>query len=270
MAELENVSGSTPADATSQQPPAAATSAVPASQVATPPVTPFSATTEDRSTWVPPHRLRETRESAIREAQTQFAHREAEIRAEAQRYKEQVQRLVGVGPQQDPEVDAVRQQFGKLYPGLAKMEDKVAALEQLLERAGDLESVTNHHWNDYGRQTIDRLFTQTQTALGAPLSEDGKKTLHSMFVGYVQQSPEMVNRYTNDPTIVDDFVRAITSNLVDPARRAASATVQTRTGSTLPQDSGSGALPVAPSGPKPTNLDERAAQGWALWNNRKA
>lgn len=259
----------TPADATPQQPPAAATPAAPAPQAAIPPAPPVSATTDDRSNWVPSYRIREAREAAAREAQAQFAQREAEIRAEAQRYRDQVQRLVGVTPQADPEVEAVRQQFGKLYPGLAKMEEKVAQLEQLLERAGDMESQQNHYWTSYGRQTVDRLFDQAQTALGAPLSEEGKRMLHASFVGFVQSSPEMTNRYSQDPSIVDDFVKAFTSNLIDPTRRSASAVVQQRTGTPLPQDT-PGGLPPSTPGPKPSNLDERAAQGWALWNNRKA
>jgi hypothetical protein len=264
MAE-ELVTGNAEPAATPQATPAPATPGAFAPQAVTPPAAPVSATTEDRSNWVPPYRIRETRESALREAQAQYAQREAQIRQEADRYKEQVQRLVGVGPQPDPEVDAVRQQFGKLYPGLSKLEERTAQLEALLERAGDLESQTSHYWTAYGRQTVDRLFETAQAAIGAPLTEEGKRMLHSSFVGFVQSSPEMTERYANDPSIVNDFVKAFTSGFIDPARRAASATVTGRAANTaLPQDTPGGAPRVQP-GPQPTNMDERAAQAWTMY-----
>lgn len=231
---------------------------------------PVSATTDDRSNWVPPHRLRETREAALREAQSQFATREAEIRREAEQYKSQLHALVGVQPPQNPEVQTVKSQFANLFPGLAKMEERSAQLEQLLERSGDLQSQNDHYWQSYGRSTMDRLFSKASESLGAPLTDEGKRQLHASFTGYVQSSPELIERYSNDPTLVEDFWKAFTSSFIDPARRAATATVVGRAaaGSALPQDI-PGGVPRTTPAPQPANLDERADQAWALYNQNK-
>lgn len=247
--------------------PAEATPSAPAAPVtATPPTaTPAAATPAAPEAMVPSYRIRETREAALREAQTRYESQIAAQRAETERYQAQLRALVGVTPPANPEVDAVREQFAKLYPGLAKMEAKAAEMEALLERGGDLEAQNNHYWQSYGRQTMDRLFSGTETALGGALTEEGKRQLHASFVGFVGSSPELTARYASDPTIVDDFVRQFTSNFIDPVRRAASAGVVARAPGALPQDSPSGSPMRAPS-PAFQSLDDRVAAGWAKLN----
>lgn len=255
----------TVASPTPQAAPSAPTTSVPtAVPAATQPGTQTNATTSAApgEGWVPSYRIRETREAAVREAQQAFAQREAEIRAEAERYKTQLHSLVGVTPPQNPEVAAVKSQFGQLYPGLSKLEERAAQLEQLLERAGDIESQTNHYWQSYGRQTMDRLFSHAAESLGTPLTDEGKRALHSSFVGFVQSSPELTERYSNDPTIVEDFWKAFTSSFIDPVRRTTSAGVATRAAQPgTPQDTPSGA-PRVPAPPQPKDLDERTANAW--------
>lgn len=220
---------------------------------------------EDRSNWIPPYRLREAQEAATRRAQESFSQREAQIRAEADRYRSQLHQLVGVNQQpQNPETDAIRQQFAQLYPGLAKMEEKAAAMEALLSRAGDLESQNEHYWQSYGRSTVDTLFQKTSEAIGAPLTDEAKAFLHSSFVGYVQSSPERTERYASDPRIVDEFLRTFTSSIIDPSRRQSTAATMGRVPSNLPQDSAGGA-PRVGSAPHPQNLDERSAMAWAQY-----
>ena len=259
----------TPAEATPSAPaPVAAIPATPAPQPATPVAAqpPATGGGPGREDWVPSYRVRETREAAIREANTAFATREAAIRAEADGYKAQLHRLVGVTPPQNPEVSAVRDQFGQLYPGLSKIEERAQQIMEMLDRSGDMESQNSHYWQTYGRQTMDNVFKSVSESLGSPLTDEGKRALHSSFVGFVQSSPEMTARYQNDPTLVADFVKAFTSNFIDPARRAASATVSGRAATMLPQDTPSGAVRVTP-GPQPANLDERAASAWALYQH---
>lgn len=245
---------------------APAAPAAPAIPSAAPSAPTTGAPQDDRSTWVPPYRLRETREAAVREASQSFAQRESELRREADEYRRQLHALVGVQPPQNPEIDAVRKQFGQLYPGLSKMEEKAAQLEQLLERAGDLESQNAHYWQSYGRQSVDRLFTKTAEALGSPLSDEGKQFLHSSFIGWVQSSPERADRYSNDPSIVDDYVKAFSSNFVDPSRRTTNAGIPGRANIPLPQDTPGGA-PRIPAPPQPKDLDERVARGLAMYNS---
>lgn len=248
-----------PAAATGSQSPAA-----PAPQAATPPAAQAPATGAPEG-WVPSYRIRETREAAVREARADFDREMAGIRAEAERYKSQLHSLVGVTPPKDPEVQGVRDQFGKLYPGLQSLEEKAEQLQALIERAGDLETQNQHYWQSYGRQTMDRLFEHASKSLGAPLTDEGKRSLHSSFVGFVQSSPELQSRYSTDPSLVEEFWQAFTSSFIDPARRVAAANVSGRAGGTaIPQDRGGAIAPVTP-GPKPANLDERAAQAWAKY-----
>jgi hypothetical protein len=113
---------------------------------------------------------------------------------------------------------------------------------------------------------MERLFKNAETTLGAPLSEEGKRGLHSAFVGFVQSSPELTARYSEDPTIVEDFWKLMSSTLIDPVRRSTAAGVQARLPVGLPQDTpGSGTPPVA-GPPHPKDLDERVATGWTAFN----
>jgi hypothetical protein len=256
-----SVGGDTPATT-----PVAATPATPAvSQPATPVVNPTPPlATGGGEAQVPSYRLRQQRD--------QYEQRIATMQAESQARYDQVQRqlqsLVGVTPPANPEIDQIKQQFGDLYSdSLAKLADPnvVSKLLALMERSGDLEAQTQHYWTTYGRQTMDRLFTKAGETLGGPLSDDGKRQLHAAFTGYVQSDPDLVERYSSDPTIVDDFWKAFSSNLIDPVRRTAAANVTDRIGQNLPQDVPGGA-PRATPAPQPANLDERMNMAWQQYN----
>ncbi len=272
MSEV-NVSGSgevaTSTPSATPTTPVTATPVTSASPVATPQTsqTPASGvSTEDRSSWVPPHRIRETREAAIRQAQETYGRQVAEVRAEAERYRQQVMALTGVQAPPNPEISAVRDQFGRLYPGLAKMEEKADVIEKLVEQANNLEAQSTHYWGQHAQRTMDRVFEKASTALGSPLNDGAKKYLYNSFVGFTQSSPELTERYANDPSIVDEFINLITSNLIDPVRRSASATVSGRANAALPQDTPSGSVRAGSPAPKFQNLDERVAAGWAIMN----
>ena len=148
------------------------------------------------------------------------------------------------------------------------MEERSKDLMGILDRSGDMEAQNSHYWQTYGRQSMDRLYEHASTSLGAPLTEAGKRQLHSAFTGYVSSSPELMSRYASDPTLIQEFWTDFTSSFIDPARRAASATVVGRAQGALPQDTPSGAPRVGPA-PQPANLDERAASGWAQYQTTK-
>ena len=255
----------TPASATPM--PSAVPSAIPQGPVAAP--TGLSpAAPEDRSNWVPPHRLRETREAAVREAQQRYQQEQAQLQAQVNHYQQQLRALVGAEPPANPDHDAIRQQFGQLYPGLTKIEARAAQLEQYLDQMPDMESVRDYIWQNHGRQAMDRIYSQAAETLGGPLSAEGKRALHAAFTGWVQSSPEYAQRYVDDPSIVDEFWKTLSSTLVDPARRAASAQVASRVPGALPQDT-PGGVPSPGPAPKPANMDERIGQMWAGYNANK-
>jgi hypothetical protein len=257
----------TPAGGETPAAPVAATTATPAAPAtATPPAdaTLTPARTGTPEGMVPSYRLREAREAATRQANEQFATREAELRAEMARYRQQVEALTGISAPKNTEADQIKQQFFQLFPWAKKLEERFGDFEQVVDRAGDLEAQNQHYWEVHGRQTMDNLYKHAEDSLGTPLTDEGKRLLHTSFIGFVQQSPEMQNRYAQDPSIVNDFWKAYTSTFIDPARRGSSAAVAGRAAgaASLPQDTpGSGAPPVG-GPPAFKNLDERVAAGW--------
>lgn len=267
-----NVSN-TPADASVSATPSPATPENPnAAPTATPQGAPTGGTPQGNpgEGMVPSYRLRETREQVTRQLQSQWQQREQDYQSRLDAMQRQLQALVGVTPQEDPQVDAVRQQFAKLYPGLSQLEERAKQLQDLVSRSQDLEAQNQHYWTSYGRQTMDRLYSKAGEALGGQLSDAGKRALHSAFVGYVQSDPELTQRYASDPTVVDEFVQLWQSNFIDPVRRTATATVQSQTNPAarvLPQDTPSGP-PQATPAPRLNGLDERANAAWAAWTNR--
>lgn len=256
--------------------PAAATPAAPAAPSAIPqaPAAPVTATPQIGSqaaatpaaptvepSWLR-GRLEETRAAAARQVAEAYQRREAQYAHQLQQMQQQLHALVGVAPQGNPELDNIRQQFGQVYPGLSQLEQRAQDVMSLLERQQELQAANDHIWQQHGRTTMNRIFDRVQENLGAPVTEAGKRQLHSMFLGYVQSSPELVQRYTSDPTLVDEFVDNFTSSFIQPSRRLAAAAPEMRGQSPLPGNAPSGA-PQLSQVPQPSGLDQRAAAGWA-------
>lgn len=260
---------SSPAAEPATPTPSAPTPATPATPAATPAIPNVSQTpaTGAPEGYVPSYRLRETREAALREARELLSGAEQRYQTQLAEMQQKIAALAGFAPQQnDPQVDAVRQQFSKLYPGLAKIEQRAADIERFIERAGDLEAQTSHYWQNYGRQQVDRLTSLAQDSIGVPLNEEGKRVLVQSFIGFVQSSPEMTARYEEDPTLVEDFWKSYQSNFIDPVRRSNAANLAQRVPQGLPQDTPSGA-PRATPAPQMNGLDERANAAWTYFNN---
>src|ERR1700682_6204179 len=129
MADAPEVTVPSGADSTPSATPATATPVAPA-QPATQATSAAPATGgESREGWVPSYRIRESREAAIREANESFSQKEANYRSQLEQVQRQLHALVGVQPTKNPEEQAVRDQFGQLYPGLNKLEQRAAELE---------------------------------------------------------------------------------------------------------------------------------------------
>lgn len=238
-----------------------------AAPAATPQASPAAPQVPDG--YVPSYRLREAREAAAREASTKYTSEMAGVKAELDRYRQQIAALTGVNQPQTTESDTIKQQFFQLFPWAKKLEDRFGDFESLVDKSQDMDAQINHYWTAHGNATMDRLFKLANESVGVPLGEEAKRQLHSSFVGFIQSSPELTSRYATDPSIVDDFWKSFSSAFVDPVRRANSAgIVQRAAGVTrLPQDSPSGAPQSSPA-PKLNGLDERAAAAWAEFTTR--
>lgn len=259
------VGGDTPSASVPAQPIGTPVAAAPTTPVAAPQP---SATGGVPDGYVPSYRIREAREAAMRQAQQQYAQREAVANARMQQLENNLKALVGVQPPQNPEQDAIKQQFASLYPdSLGKLADPqvVEKLIGMLDRMPEFEEQTNAYWANHANQTMDKLFTLAQTGRSSPLTQEGKEFLHKSFMGYLQTTPGAADRYQHDPTVVDDFWKAFTSHFIEPASRSAAAATLTRVPTGLPQDTPSGNH-VTGGPAKPQNLDERVQQAWAAFN----
>ena len=260
---IVDTSVTSPADTTVQQPttpdPATVdTAAAPATQ-AQPGAAP---TTQQPQGMVPSYRIRETREAAIREAQQGFLTEKQKLQSELEQVRSQLHRIVGATPPEDPRVQQIRNEFGEVYPGLSKLEERAQQLLEMLESRGDTQAQQEHYWGRHGHQSVNQLFDLATKSLGTQLSDEQKTTLHKFFTGYVGSSPEALYQYAQDPQFVQNFWNSVESMFIAPARRGAAATVQTQTQTrAFPQDTPSGAPQASPA-PQHRSLDERASSAW--------
>lgn len=219
--------------------------------------------------YVPSYRLRETREQAMREAQRLIQQREAEYQRQVEEWRTKAQALAGFGPQPDPEVETVKSQFAKLFPGLARLDDtKVEALLRLIDQAGDLEAQTDHYWRSYASSAVNRLFSVAEQDMGQPLSDEAKQTLQAQFTGYIQSDPRLINMYASDPTFVERYWKAFSANFIEPVRRISSAGAQTRAQAPIPQDTRGGVPATAPPA-RPASMEDRVGLAWETYNRTK-
>lgn len=277
MSDFDPTQGTAPATSTAVDTPASATATQTAPPGATNPAPSFGGqpTAQPAATsgapgseaTIPSHVLRERTQrynAAINEARQ----REAALEARLQEAEKRVQALAGFGPQPNPEVDQVKQQFAQLYPGLARLADiDPDRLLQALQRMGDFEQQNDHYWQSYGYSRLNELFDLAAKDVGQELSQAGKARLHSALIGYIQSSPEAEVAYARDPNFVKEFWKAWSSDFIEPVRRVSAAGAQTRAGVPLPQDT-PGQVRTQPA-QQPQNLDERLAMSWTAYQQSR-
>lgn len=233
---------------------------------------------EDRTDWIPRHRLSE--ESTKRKTlETQYAEAQRQIAAltgnrtpdanetKAQQIKENFFNLPGMG----------------IFRKLSELSEE--QLDRLLQTPDHVEAARNHEqqqWKRYGDQQVDTIAGQVAEAIGVEaLDEDQKTDLRVSFTNFIksQVSRELqqaVDRYGDeavasdqrrfsetlrkyedgDAKLLDAFVARYTKNWVEPARRTSTANQANRT---RPVPNSGGRTPVT-SIQRPAkfnSLDER-------------
>lgn len=251
----------TPATATPVAPTTPSSPATPATPATTPQTATPSApvSTEDRSNWVPPYRLREVtskHEQSVAQLRAQF---EAE-KASLQR---QLQALTGVLPPPNPEIDQVKNQFKEVFPELSEIGSQAEAIKELIALKDELRAAMQYQWSAHNRSAINSLYKAAEGVYGGPLNDDAKHQLGSYFVGYLQSNPEEYETYKSDPTVVTErFWKQHVDRFISPLQRQQVASTLNRIPGNIPQDSPSGAVPVS-SPVKPQTQDERLAAALA-------
>lgn len=213
---------------------------------------------EDRSNWVPPHRIREASTKAQR------------LEAELGLTKRQLAALTGVqppAPPEDPEVQQVREQFKRLYPGLAKLADlpgdKLDRLMKLVEMdPKELSAPTEHYWTVMGHRTLNELFAEGAKVIGGELAPGAKRTLKAAFGAWLEEDENLQLRYAQqDPGLIADFFKDMQQGLFDPFRRKSTAPANQNAERIrrLPRQGGGGPVagqPVPKPKPGDANFEE--------------
>lgn len=270
MPETAVTEGTPATPATPVTPSTSGTPATPAVAAATP-ATPTGFTyTEDRSKWIPPHRLNEVT--------TKASTAEAAL-AEANR---KILALAGGGTDQNDKSAKVKEEFLKLYPQLEPLlgltKDQIAALT---ETPRHLDRVTQQEQREaakHGKAQIAIISSRVADVIGAEkLTDDQQTDLRDNFAAWFRnkaqkelqasngESSETLRRYEEgDEALLDEFVKRYTANWVEPARRKATAGITNRTNTRVPDSTGRSQVSSVKRPETFKSLDERIEYGAKL------
>lgn len=174
---------------------------------------------EDRSAWVPPHRIsEETRKR--QDAETRYTQTQARLDQEIKR----VQALAGVNPAnpQEAEVEKVRAALTAMFPGLERLTDKqfLDRLNSVAERDTDMQQAVENHWTSHGRAMLDALEETVSNTLGNDLSDRQKKRLADAYINEIKDDPEKVARHERgDRGLLEAFAKDFLADWYTPAQR---------------------------------------------------
>jgi hypothetical protein len=231
---------------------------------------------EDRSNWVPNHRITE----------------ETRKRQEAEaRYQESQRRVAALSGVQlpDPNADKVaqsREALMTLFPQLRKFEhltdeqlDRVLQTPEYVERA-NANDVQN--WTRHGRQQLGVLHSDIATALNQDTLTDDQKTdvgesFKSWFKATVakeleatggEQSATLQRYEDGDVTLINEFSKRYIAAWVTPARRQVTAQQTARSGR-VPNSAGRAQVTTSVKRPDSfKTLDERMDYAAELYKER--
>jgi hypothetical protein len=182
---------------------------------------------EDRTDWIPRHRFNEVSQRA-QKAQT--------LEQQLQESQRRIQALAGVAPQNgdEPEAAQVREAFGKLFPHLAKLDDKqIEKIMRLAEQGDQIESTTQHYWKQRGQEMVGRLEAKVAETLGADeLSPRQKQRLGEFYVASLNRDhaiaqregrqSDLVRRHEQgDPKLIEELAKEFEEDFIAPVRRHA-------------------------------------------------
>ncbi len=197
--------------------------------------------TEDRSDWVPRHRLNE-QSTKLTAAEQKAAQLEREIEIERNR----IRALAGVNPK-DPKAEEaaeVERVLGEIlerrYPGIAVLQKlNPQQFAQILDQANSASSAATQYYDRQRDEMFGKVEGETAKSLGVEkLSERQAKQLRAAFgdafrESYVKRERlaeqgrqneidenDFVGRYLRgDAALITEFVKDYLSDWVDSARR---------------------------------------------------
>lgn len=215
---------------------------------------------EDRSRWIPPHRL--TEENTRRDQQI------AKLTADLEAEKRRVLALAG-GTPQDPnaeEANKIKEAFFKL-PGMEHFRELTPEVMKALIAAANgqaaLNDTVNNHWDALARRTFTSLETNYLDHVGSEeLTPRQSGALRRNFVAWLRspnrtqdEQNEIRQRYdAEDPKLISEFLDEMVEDFAIPAGRAAVA-AQAAGGNGAPRRPLPRSGPSAPVRTTPPQID---------------
>jgi len=211
---------------------------------------------------VPSYRLRQATE------------RYRQLEAYAMQLREQLEQRAApqAAPQQqdDPQTAAIREQFKKLFPNLARFEEmNPDQLRGLLEAAPQHQQQWEQYWTNVGQNSLRTLQSKITEVYGEKVDPVTRGVFESAFIAFVERDPEARQRYlSQDPQLVEDFWKKTTAAVLDPVRRNASAQVAQRVdrAQRLPSVPRSTNAIGTPRPPKPKTEEDMHEAAWNAMN----
>ena len=178
---------------------------------------------EDRSKWLPPHRLKEV-ETATEKRVRGHYEREVDDR------QRKIEALMGVTrePNVDPDVEKARQAFFSVFPEMKELfetfgpQETRAAIKELIDNRSALLESAGFTFNSYGTRVLGELFTGASEIFGIEmekLTKGQKDKIFAAFKDRLQTDEEFEQRYRmSDPKLVGDFLKEWADDIIEPVR----------------------------------------------------
>jgi hypothetical protein len=179
---------------------------------------------EDRSRWIPPHRLSE--ETTKRTA----------LEARTQQLESQIQALTNTVPkdQKTQKAEEIKAAFYEMFPNaksLMELSDK--QLQQLLQVPDQVQTANqfvSQGWERHAKQMTGTLVSEVSDIIGGKLDAESQADLKLVFGNYIQRevtkaeesgemSPELQRYLDGDDSLVKEFAKKWSDRWFAPARR---------------------------------------------------
>jgi hypothetical protein len=227
---------------------------------------------EDRSQWIPPHRLNEVNQR-YQALHGRFQEQERRVRA-----------LLGVdeASRRDPQTDAIRQQFFQVMPELAPLAQNPQQLNQLLQlvQSGQLNEILGtmqSYWGRHAQTTARDLVSQYAKAINVDPSTIPPRAVQRMamhlksFIEEDQTGERQMRFEHGDPRLVEECLADVQGLFVEPVRRSTNvgAAQNVERNRQLPNQGPRGAVPPQGGGQQPRSRAEtREAARQFVLNNK--
>lgn len=212
---------------------------------------------QQQGQMVPSYRLREVTE---RYRQLEQAALQMQQRLQA------LERSRPAGAPEDQETRAIREQFRKIFPNLAALDEfDPDQLKGIMQQAPAQQQQWEQYWHNVGTNALRSLQSKVSEVYGDKTDPVTRSIFENAFISWVERDPEAQQRYlSQDPTLVDDYWKKATAAVLDPIRKNAAAQVAARADriGRLPSVPRSTTAIGAPKPPKPKTEDDLHDAAW--------